>query len=90
MGRSFRARTAQDAGAGRSDGRALKALGLNNDISATNDYTVPQQWARAVHDASPRWDGVRYVSRQMNKGVAYAIFDRSALLKLSAVRLTAR
>jgi hypothetical protein len=33
---------------------------------------------------------VRYVSRQMNKGVAYAIFDRSALLKLSAVRLTAR
>ena len=26
----------------------------------------------------------------MNKGVAYAIFDRSALLKLSAVRLTGR
>jgi hypothetical protein len=33
---------------------------------------------------------VRYVSRRMNKGFAYAIFDRSALRKLSAVRLTAR
>ena len=48
------------------------------------------RWAQAIHDASPRWDGVRYVSRQMNKGVAYAIFDRSALLKLSAVRLAGR
>ena len=71
-------------------GEALKALALNNDISATNDYSVPQRWAQAIHDASQRWDGVRYVSRQMNKGVAYAIFDRSALLKLSAVRLTGR
>jgi RES domain len=71
-------------------GEALKALGLNNDISATNDYTIPQRWAQAIHDASPRWDGVRYVSRQMNKGVALAIFDRSALLKLSAVRLAGR
>lgn len=71
-------------------GEALKALGLNNDVSATNDYSVPQLWARAIHDASPRWDGVRYVSRQMNKGVAYAIFNRSALLKLSAARLTGR
>ncbi len=71
-------------------GAALKALGLNNDICATNDYTIPQRWAQAIHDASPRWDGVRYVSRQMNKGVAYAIFDRSALLKLSAVRLAGR
>ena len=71
-------------------GEPLKALGLDNDISAINEYTVPQHWARAIHDASPGWDGVRYVSRQMNKGFAYAIFDRSALLKLSVVRLTAR
>ena len=42
-----------------------------------------RHWAQAIHDASPHWDGVRYVSRQMNRGVAYAIFDRSALLKLS-------
>jgi hypothetical protein len=51
-------------------GAALKALGLNNDISASADYTASQAWARAIHGASPRWDGIRYVSRQMNKGFA--------------------
>jgi hypothetical protein len=40
-------------------GVALKALGLNNDISASADYTASQAWARAIHGASPRWDGVR-------------------------------
>ena len=51
-------------------GAALKSLGLNNDISASNDYRVSQAWAQAIHDASSRWDGIRYVSRQMNKGFA--------------------
>lgn len=69
-------------------GAALKSLGLNNDISASGDYTASQAWARAIHDASPRWDGIRYVSRQMNDGFAYAIFERSGLRKLSAERLT--
>lgn len=69
-------------------GTALKALGLNNDISASADYTASQAWARAIHRAGPRWDGVRYVSRQMNKGFAYAIFQRSGLRKLRADRLT--
>lgn len=71
-------------------GAALKALALNNDISASSDYTASQAWARAVHGASPRWDGIRYVSRQMNKGFAYAIFERSGLRKLRAERLKAR
>jgi hypothetical protein len=71
-------------------GAALKALGLNNDISASADYTASQAWARAIHGASPRWDGIRYVSRQMNKGFAYAIFDRSGLRKLRAEKLKAR
>jgi len=43
-------------------GAALKALGLNNDISASADYTTSQAWARAIHDANPRWDGIRYVA----------------------------
>ena len=68
-------------------GAALKALGLNNDISACADYTASQAWARAIHGASPRWDGIRYVSRQMNKGFAYAVFERSGLRKLRADRL---
>lgn len=71
-------------------GAALKALGLNNDISASGDYTTSQAWARAIHNSSSRWDGVRYVSRQMNKGFAYAIFERSGLRKLRAEKLKAR
>jgi hypothetical protein len=71
-------------------GESLKALGLNNDISASDDYTASQAWARAIHDADTRWEGIRYISRQMNKGFAYAIFDRSGLVRLSAVRLKGR
>jgi RES domain len=71
-------------------GAALKSLGLSNDISACSDYTATQAWAQAIHDASPRWDGIRYVSRQMNKGFAYALFERSGLSKLRAVKLKAR
>jgi hypothetical protein len=71
-------------------GAALKALGLNNDISASAHYTASQAWARAIHGASPRWDGVRYVSRQMNQGFAYAIFERSGLRKLRAEKIKAR
>jgi hypothetical protein len=67
-------------------GAALKALGLNNDISALADYSVSQAWAQAIHDADPRWQGIRYVSRQMNKGFAYAIFERSGLQKLRSER----
>ena len=58
-------------------GAALKSLGLNNDISASADYTTSQAWSQAIHGASTRWDGIRDVSRQMNKGFAYAIFERS-------------
>lgn len=71
-------------------GATLKALGLNNDISASADYAVSQAWARAIHASSSRWDGIRYVSRQMNKGFAYAIFERSGLRKMRAEKLTSR
>lgn len=71
-------------------GAALKSLGLNNDISASANYSASQVWAQAIHGASPRWDGIRYVSRQMNKGSAYAIFERSGLRKLRAEKLKVR
>ena len=71
-------------------GVALKSLGLNNDISASADYTMSQAWARAIHSASTRWDGIRYVSRQMNQGFACAIFERSGLVKLQVEKLKAR
>ena len=53
-------------------GAALKAIGLNNDLSAGDDYRLPQQWARAIHQISRHWDGIRYVSRQHNHAHAYA------------------
>ena len=71
-------------------GAALKSLGLNNDISASADYTMSQAWAQAIRGASTWWDGIRYVSRQMNQGFACAIFERSGLLKLRAEKLKAR
>jgi hypothetical protein len=71
-------------------GAALKALGLNNDLSASGDYTLSQAWALAIHEASPRWDGIRYVSRQMNHGHAYAIFARSGLRKWRAEKIKPR
>lgn len=71
-------------------GAALKSLGLNNDISASADYSPSQAWAQAIHSASPRWDGIRYVSGQMSKGFAYAIFEWSGLRKLESEKLKAR
>jgi len=68
-------------------GLPLKLLGLNNDISAGDDYTVSQRWARAIHEADPTWDGIRYVSRQSNKGFAYALFERTGLTKVAQSRL---
>lgn len=62
-------------------GKALKVLGLNNDISAGSDYTVPMAWAKAIHEADPKWDGLRYVSRQHNDGYAVALFERSGVTK---------
>jgi RES domain len=81
---------AQDTGVSRSDRAALTSLGLNNDISSSADYAASQAWAPAIHDAGPRWDGIRCVSRQMDKGFAYALFEGSGLVKLRAEKLKAR
>ncbi len=42
-------------------GQALKQLGLNNDISASDDYAASMAWAQAIHDGDTRWDGLLYV-----------------------------
>ncbi|TBR77027.1 MAG: hypothetical protein EPN64_04720, partial [Burkholderiaceae bacterium] len=71
-------------------GEPLKKLGLNNDISAGDDYTVPTIWAKAIHDANPKWDGLRYVSRQNNGGFAVALFERSGVTKAGSRKLTGK
>lgn len=68
-------------------GHHLKALGLNNDISAGDDYAASQAWAKAIHDSDTKWDGIRYVSRQRNDGHAYAIFERSTLVRGATAKL---
>ena len=69
-------------------GEALKALGLNNDLSAGDTYEVCQQWSHAVHEALPALDGIRYLSRQHNAGYCYAVFERSGVLRESVGALT--
>lgn len=71
-------------------GAALKALGLNNDLSAGDDYRLPMAWARAIHAAGPHWDGIRHVSRQHNAGMALAIFERSRVVKAGSRPLAGR
>jgi hypothetical protein len=65
-------------------------LGLNNDISASSDYTVPMAWAKAIHEADPKWDGIRYVSRQHNDGYAVALFERSGVTKARTRKLAGK
>ena len=69
-------------------GAHLKALGLNNDISAGDAYADSQRLSRAIHQASPDWDGIRFVSRQHNRRHAFAIFERSALTRKTTRELT--
>lgn len=71
-------------------GKALKALGLNNDISAGDDYTVSMAWAKAIHEADPKWDGIRYVSRQHNDAIAVALFERSGATKARSHKLAGK
>jgi hypothetical protein len=74
-------------------GEALKKLGLNADISAGDDYRIPQAWADAIFSADSTWDGIQYVSRQNNAHTAVAIFERASdpaqlVEKKSARKLT--
>jgi RES domain len=62
-------------------GENLKALGLNNDISSGDDYAFAQAWSRAIHDSDTKWDGICYVARQLNDSHAYALFERSGIVK---------
>jgi len=68
-------------------GDGLKAIGLNNDISAGSEYSIPQQWAAAIHKVHPGLDGIRYVSRQHNTAYCYAVFNRSGLVRDSHIAL---
>lgn len=59
-------------------GIPLKRLGGTNDISSELPYDMPQRWSRAVYDHPSNVDGLRYVSRHLNTGFAFALFDRAS------------
>lgn len=71
-------------------GKALKTLGLNNDISAGSDYAASMAWAKAIHEADPKWDGIRYVSRQHNDRYAVALFERSSITRARTYKLAGK
>lgn len=71
-------------------GKALKVLGLNNDLSAGDDYTGPMAWAQAIHDADTKWDGIQYTSRQHNDAVAVALFERSGVTRARTRKLAGK
>ncbi|QPI52099.1 RES family NAD+ phosphorylase [Massilia antarctica] len=66
-------------------GSCLKALGLNNDLCSSDDYTDSMLVSASLHDQLPDVDGIMYVSRQMNTGRAVALFERSCLRRSSTV-----
>jgi RES domain len=60
-------------------GARLKALGLNNDLCSSDDYTHSMAVSNAIYDQVPSADGILYVSRQLNTGLAVALFERSGV-----------
>jgi len=58
-------------------GLSLKALGLDNQVSAGTDYGFTWAISRALHESVPECDGIVYVSRHNNTGEAVALFERS-------------
>jgi RES domain len=58
-------------------GANLKALGLDNDVCASDDYTDSMHVSSTLYRLRPDLDGILYVSRQANRGLAVAMFDRS-------------
>lgn len=60
-------------------GSALKRLGLNNDLSASDNYLPSRQVSAAVHAQLPQADGIVYVSRQLNTHRAVALFEGCAV-----------
>jgi hypothetical protein len=56
-------------------GPPLKRLGAI-EISSELPYDMPQLWSRAIYTHPQDVDGIQYVSRHINTGKAFALFDR--------------
>lgn len=56
-------------------GAGLVTLNLDADFVASKDYGQPQAIAKALYEAG--FQGIRYHSRALPSGVAYALFDNA-------------
>jgi hypothetical protein len=59
-------------------GSSLRRMGGHAGLCGMSSYKTPQNWSRAIHDHPDNVDGFRYVSRHLNTGMCYLVFDRAA------------
>lgn len=58
-------------------GAPAKALVGEGSISTVEPYDLPQQWSAALHGHPANFDGILYMSRQVNDQKAAVIFERA-------------
>ncbi len=76
-----------DPAPGRPDSFGICYTAASIPVAFSESVIHESGLSRAIHDAHPKWDGIRYISRQMNVGYVYAVFNRSGLAKVNADRL---
>jgi len=59
-------------------GATLKRMAGHAELAGTADYSLTQQWAKAVFDNPLAFDGFLYMSRHLNTERAVVLFDRAA------------
>ena len=57
-------------------GSSLLLLGGNGELTGTADYSLPQQWAKAVVSHPAHVDGLIYTSRRVSGSLAVVLFER--------------
>ncbi len=62
-------------------GIAARAVGLTQEIAATTDYALCQEWARAIYHQLPDVHGIRWRGRQSGS-LCIVLHDRADMDKL--------
>jgi hypothetical protein len=57
------------------DGLALN--GIDQRVTAGDDYTLSQRWSKAIHDHHLSADGILYATRHHNALYAVALYERA-------------
>jgi len=57
--------------------QGLAQLGVDQRLTAGNDYAISMEWSEAIHEDHPIVDGIIYASRHDNLSYSVALFERS-------------